>query len=659
MNDSLWHQPGDKEYVYGVDRGMVYPHNIETGVPWNGLTSVKTQTEDGSRTPIYNDGSVVEFEVNPGRFRGSIEAFSYPEEFGENCLGERPMPGLGVTAYHQPRGRFDFTYRERLGNDLEGTDSGYRINLITNALASDSDRDASTVSDSTEPGNFSWDIDAIPTNYQDTDGDEEQEQEITWQNLVSNPRGRSIDGTVTIAENLLPNPRGRNTSGTVVVVQNYTGDPQNIDPDFDLVGGDLHAPAPVGYMTPDDNATLYYSRTRDCLAAVVRTSQGMAVLVQSLSPPVTDAPVDYTVFTEVLDSTVSTSFCVGMGSGDPGLSDTVSVPVGEQSTAISYVTNQSTNQPGRHVRHLVSGLGGSAVVGQTIYFRSMLIRDEYHGPYFDGHMQDEETGDPDFTYSWDGGEDDSTSIVTAPSPSGWAQQTTLNRPGLVVFYYSETHDMVGAMFPKVLNGWRFGGFEITIPTGVHTLMLEYYNPHDSVWVNRPYYLTGQEHSVPPGRHVFRDVVDSDSGAAPWLMLRRASADTPDYRPIYVRALVTPEEYEEDYFDGDTEGREETENYRQYRWLGAAHASPSYELVTPKDENDDTERVFSYPDLPTAHLVFDTRRVAPEIIETIEAILYDENEARIPDLTEINQIVADIPLPTVYNLITNPSGRRVL
>ena len=52
MAEIKWHQPGAKQYELGVDRGVLFPVNLDsgaygTGVAWNGLTNV-SQSPSGA-----------------------------------------------------------------------------------------------------------------------------------------------------------------------------------------------------------------------------------------------------------------------------------------------------------------------------------------------------------------------------------------------------------------------------------------------------------------------------------------------------------------------------------------------------------------------------------------------------------------------------------
>jgi hypothetical protein len=64
----------------------------------------------------------------------------------------------GLLITQQPRRPFGFSYRTKIGNDLDGLDHGYKIHLVYNALASPSERAYATISDTAEAPTRSWAI---------------------------------------------------------------------------------------------------------------------------------------------------------------------------------------------------------------------------------------------------------------------------------------------------------------------------------------------------------------------------------------------------------------------------------------------------------------------------------------------------------------------
>lgn len=155
MTKLSWGNSGERFYEAGADRGVLYLKNAPA-VPWNGLVSVSENPSGGEPKPYYIDGikhlnvsSVEEFEA-------TIEAFSSPSEFAR-CDGTAAI-GNGLFITQQPRIPFDFSYRTRIGNDVDGLDHGYKIHLVYNAMAAPVSRDNTTLSDSSELRTLSWDI---------------------------------------------------------------------------------------------------------------------------------------------------------------------------------------------------------------------------------------------------------------------------------------------------------------------------------------------------------------------------------------------------------------------------------------------------------------------------------------------------------------------
>jgi hypothetical protein len=153
-----WNAVGSRFYEAGLDRGVLYVEGY-SGVPWNGLTSVNETPSGGEPRSFYIDGQ--KYLVIPAgeEFEGTINAYTYPDEF-ELCNGNA-QPRSGMFFTHQRRKPFGMTYRTRLGNDLSET-AGYKLHLVYNAVVSPSERSNSTIGETTSPDEFSWKITCKP-----------------------------------------------------------------------------------------------------------------------------------------------------------------------------------------------------------------------------------------------------------------------------------------------------------------------------------------------------------------------------------------------------------------------------------------------------------------------------------------------------------------
>ena len=164
MTKLVWDQVGQRFYETGVDRGVLYLPNsqgvYDTGHAWNGLTAVTESPSGAESNPQYADNIKYLNLVSAEEFNGTIEAFTYPDAFAA-CDGTA-TPVAGVSVGQQARKTFGLSYRTRIGNDVDGTDHGYKLHLIYGALAAPSEKAYNTINDSPEAITFSWEISTTP-----------------------------------------------------------------------------------------------------------------------------------------------------------------------------------------------------------------------------------------------------------------------------------------------------------------------------------------------------------------------------------------------------------------------------------------------------------------------------------------------------------------
>ena len=164
MSPLTWDGVGERTYETGVDHGVLYiPDNTGAyadGYAWNGLTTVTESPSGAESNPQYADNIKYLNLVSAEEFGGTIEAFTYPDEFGQ-CDGTA-TPEAGVAVGQQSRKTFGLSYRTQKGNDTEGTDHGYKLHLVYGALASPSEKAYTTINDSPEAISFSWEFTTTP-----------------------------------------------------------------------------------------------------------------------------------------------------------------------------------------------------------------------------------------------------------------------------------------------------------------------------------------------------------------------------------------------------------------------------------------------------------------------------------------------------------------
>jgi hypothetical protein len=159
MTALVWGSVGQRYFESGVDRGVLYP-KVGPGVAWSGLKSISENPNGGSPTPFYADGYKYLNLASAEEFAVTLEAFSAPQEFAACDGTQSVLNGLFIT--QQRRQPFGLAYRTRIGNDVDGTEHGYKLHLIYNALASASGRNYQSIGASSEPSALSWQITTTP-----------------------------------------------------------------------------------------------------------------------------------------------------------------------------------------------------------------------------------------------------------------------------------------------------------------------------------------------------------------------------------------------------------------------------------------------------------------------------------------------------------------
>lgn len=168
MSRLTWDDTGKRLYETGTKMGVLYPQSEDgsypKGVAWNGLMSVSESPSGAEASALYaNDAKYLELYSNE-EFGFTIGAYTYPEEFAA-CDGSAELGSeSGVYVGQQPRKAFGLTYRTVVGNDVKGSDYGYKLHLVYGAKASPSEKGYSSINDSPEAVEFSWECTTTPIN---------------------------------------------------------------------------------------------------------------------------------------------------------------------------------------------------------------------------------------------------------------------------------------------------------------------------------------------------------------------------------------------------------------------------------------------------------------------------------------------------------------
>lgn len=164
MAKLVWDKSGEHFYETGVSHGVLYPMSetpgtYDNGVAWNGLSAVTESPSGAEVSAIYADNIKYLNLMSAEEFEGTIEAYTYPDEF-KVCDGSADLAD-GIVIGQQSRRTFAFCYQTKVGNDLN-PELGYKIHIIYGALAQPSERAYETVNDSPEAITFSWEISTTP-----------------------------------------------------------------------------------------------------------------------------------------------------------------------------------------------------------------------------------------------------------------------------------------------------------------------------------------------------------------------------------------------------------------------------------------------------------------------------------------------------------------
>lgn len=165
MGRLQWDETGEHLYETGVDRGVVYPYDSETKTykdpeAWNGLTGWTESPSGAEETKLYADNIKYLSLRSAEDFGATVTAYTYPDAVG--ILDGSVQPVKGVKIYQQARKAFGMCVRTIVGNDTETNDYGYKLHLVYGMTMSPSEKAYSTVNDSPEAIEFSWELSSTP-----------------------------------------------------------------------------------------------------------------------------------------------------------------------------------------------------------------------------------------------------------------------------------------------------------------------------------------------------------------------------------------------------------------------------------------------------------------------------------------------------------------
>lgn len=164
-----WDQDGQRLYETGTSKGVLFVKDgvgaYDPGVAWNGLVSVKKSNDGAEESPLYADNMKYLSMMSAENLKGSIDAFTYPEEF-EVCDGSATV-NPGVYVGQQTRRGFGMVYSTVVGNDTQGNSFGEKLHFVYNAKVAPSERAYETINEDPNALTFSWEYSTTPSDLSD------------------------------------------------------------------------------------------------------------------------------------------------------------------------------------------------------------------------------------------------------------------------------------------------------------------------------------------------------------------------------------------------------------------------------------------------------------------------------------------------------------
>lgn len=156
----VWDQVGTRKFETGTSHGALFVQDktgkYGPGVAWSGLTKVTEKPGGAEETALYADDIKYLSLMSEEVMKGTIEGYTYPDEFAV-CDGSA-TPAKGLSIGQQPRVAFGLAYWTKVGNDTQGSDFGHKLHLLYNAKVSPSERGYETVNDKPDGVTLSWDF---------------------------------------------------------------------------------------------------------------------------------------------------------------------------------------------------------------------------------------------------------------------------------------------------------------------------------------------------------------------------------------------------------------------------------------------------------------------------------------------------------------------
>ena len=166
MAKLVWDTVGERLYETGVSNVALFvvsdtkTGTYGNGVAWNGVTSIEESPSGAEANALYADNTKYLNLYSVEEFAASINAYMYPDEFAA-CNGEAALLSGAMLIGQQSRKKFGLVYKTKIGSDTDDS-FGYKLHILYGLKAGVTSRTHSTVNDSPEAEEMSWELSATP-----------------------------------------------------------------------------------------------------------------------------------------------------------------------------------------------------------------------------------------------------------------------------------------------------------------------------------------------------------------------------------------------------------------------------------------------------------------------------------------------------------------
>jgi hypothetical protein len=160
----VWNQAALKFYESGLDRGVLYVRDgagaYPLGVAWEGLINLTEKPGGAEVTDLWANNVKYAQLLSADMFDGSLEAYTYPDEF-LICDGiEEAVTGMLIG--QQPRSTFGLSYRTWIGSEAAGSQAEYKLHVVYGCVIQPSEVSRASINDSPEAATFTWEFKTTP-----------------------------------------------------------------------------------------------------------------------------------------------------------------------------------------------------------------------------------------------------------------------------------------------------------------------------------------------------------------------------------------------------------------------------------------------------------------------------------------------------------------